>query len=113
MKTTAVLCFLVVLAVASARPEYTNKYDNINIDDIVKNRRLLVPYLKCVLDQGKCSPEGRELKCKYPSNLLIHNTVSNPLCWQNCYINSRVMKTYKSAIKGKIRQIPAERYEFV
>nr|AIW65102.1 chemosensory protein [Helicoverpa armigera] len=62
MKAVFLLC-LVVVAV-SARPEaqYTNKYDNVNLDEILVNKRLLVPYIKCALDQGKCSPDGRELK---------------------------------------------------
>nr|AND82451.1 chemosensory protein 9 [Athetis dissimilis] len=62
MKAVFLLCALVV--VVSARPEtqYTNKYDNVNLDEILQNRRLLVPYIKCCLDQGKCTPDGKELK---------------------------------------------------
>nr|AIX97836.1 chemosensory protein [Cnaphalocrocis medinalis] len=41
---------------------YTDRFDNINVDEIVANRRLLVPYLKCALDKGRCTPEGKELK---------------------------------------------------
>nr|QCX43082.1 chemosensory protein csp2 [Helopeltis theivora] len=65
MKTFTAICFLALAALASAYPgndKYTDRYDNINLDEIVSNRRLLVPYLKCILEQGKCSPEGRELK---------------------------------------------------
>ncbi|MCQ9140773.1 A10/OS-D family protein, partial [Bacillus amyloliquefaciens] len=63
MKT--VLCFLVLVVVAFARPDsstYTDKYDNINIDEILSNKRLLTPYIKCMLDEIKCSTEGKELK---------------------------------------------------
>lgn len=62
MKTFIVLALFAVVAV-SARPEqYTDKYDNVNIDEILNNKRLLVPYLKCILEQGKCSADGKELK---------------------------------------------------
>lgn len=43
---------------------YTDRYDNINIEEILSNRRLLIPYVKCILQQGRCTPEGKELKCK-------------------------------------------------
>ncbi|XP_028163097.1 allergen Tha p 1-like [Ostrinia furnacalis] len=42
--------------------KYTDRFDDINIEEIIANRRLLVPYLKCVLDKGRCTPEGKELK---------------------------------------------------
>ncbi|XP_039759099.1 allergen Tha p 1-like [Pararge aegeria] len=61
MKTIIFLFALV--AVCLARPDkYTDKYDNIDLDEIMDNRRLLLPYIKCLLDQGKCSPEAKELK---------------------------------------------------
>nr|AND82443.1 chemosensory protein 1 [Athetis dissimilis] len=65
MKACIVLCVLSVAVMALARPEdakYTDRYDNVNLDELLSNRRLLVPYIKCILDQGKCTPEGKELK---------------------------------------------------
>nr|APG32551.1 chemosensory protein [Conogethes punctiferalis] len=65
MKTFSAICFLALAAVVAAFPgdgKYTDRYDNINLEEIVGNKRLLVPYIKCILEQGKCSPEGRELK---------------------------------------------------
>ncbi|CAH0590233.1 unnamed protein product [Chrysodeixis includens] len=59
----AVILFCLIVAAVSARPQqYTNKYDNVNLSEILSNKRLLIPYLKCTLDQGKCSPDGKELK---------------------------------------------------
>nr|XP_034835521.1 uncharacterized protein LOC117991987 [Maniola hyperantus] len=61
MKT--IVCLFALVAVCLAGPEkYTDRYDNIDLDEILANRRLLVPYLKCILEEGKCSPEGKELK---------------------------------------------------
>ncbi|CAB3234968.1 unnamed protein product [Arctia plantaginis] len=64
MKCIIILCLFGLAAVAYARPNgtYTDKYDSINLDEILKNRRLLIPYVKCILDEGKCTPEGKELK---------------------------------------------------
>ncbi|CAG9795815.1 unnamed protein product [Diatraea saccharalis] len=55
------LC-LVVAAVARPSDKYTDKYDNLNLDEILENKRLLLAYVNCILDKGKCSPEGKELK---------------------------------------------------
>nr|QLI62042.1 chemosensory protein 11 [Streltzoviella insularis] len=41
---------------------YTDKYDTINLDEVLSNKRLLGAYIKCVLEQGRCTPEGKELK---------------------------------------------------
>uniref|UniRef100_D2SNY4 Chemosensory protein n=1 Tax=Heliothis virescens TaxID=7102 RepID=D2SNY4_HELVI len=61
MKAIFLLCALVVAV--HARPEqYTAKYDYVDYKEPVANRRLLVAYIKCILDQGKCTPEGTELK---------------------------------------------------
>ncbi|CAG4947244.1 unnamed protein product [Colias eurytheme] len=63
MKSFVVVCLFALAAIASARPEqYTNRYDDVDLDEILSNDRLLVPYVKCILDQGKCSPDGKELK---------------------------------------------------
>lgn len=57
-----------VVAVALARPDskYTTKYDNVDLDEIIKNDRLMQNYVKCLLEKGNCSPDGAELKSKYP-----------------------------------------------
>ncbi|XP_045521962.1 allergen Tha p 1-like isoform X2 [Pieris brassicae] len=55
------VCLFAFVALAVAE-KYTDRYDNINLDDVLSNRRLLVPYLKCILDEGKCSADGKELK---------------------------------------------------
>ncbi|KAJ8717277.1 hypothetical protein PYW08_005676 [Mythimna loreyi] len=65
MKSCMVLLVLSMAVMALARPEearYTDRYDNVDLDEILGNRRLLVPYVKCILDQGKCAPDGKELK---------------------------------------------------
>jgi hypothetical protein len=72
MKQYAVLLFVLVAALALAEAarvrrdeKYTTKYDNFNVDDVLASDRLLENYHKCLIDTGKCTPEGNVLKCKY------------------------------------------------
>nr|BAF91714.1 chemosensory protein [Papilio xuthus] len=61
MNTFLMVCLLALVAAVSA-DQYTDRYDNVDLDEILSNRRLLVPYLNCILEEGKCSPDGKELK---------------------------------------------------
>lgn len=60
----AVLILLVTVGVALGQ-QYTDKYDNIDLDQILRSERLLANYVNCLLDKGKCTPDGAELKSKY------------------------------------------------
>lgn len=44
---------------------YTSKYDNIDVDKILTNDRILSQYIKCLMDEGNCTNDGKELKSKY------------------------------------------------
>ncbi|CAH1116677.1 unnamed protein product [Phaedon cochleariae] len=57
--------FIVACLIAFAIGEkYTTKYDNIDIDEILKSERLLKNYVDCLMDRGNCTPDGKELKDK-------------------------------------------------
>ncbi|KAG5898658.1 hypothetical protein JTB14_005417 [Gonioctena quinquepunctata] len=43
-------------------PKYTTKYDNIDLDQILKNDRILRNYVDCCLGKKKCTSDGEELK---------------------------------------------------
>nr|AGR39577.1 chemosensory protein 7 [Agrotis ipsilon] len=60
MKFVLLLC--VMVAVVYAEDKYTDKFDNIDLDEILTNRRLLLSYFNCVMGKGKCTAEGKELK---------------------------------------------------
>ena len=64
MRYLTLACCVVAAAMAAALPDdkYTDKYDNIDIKEILENKRLLQAYVDCVLDKGKCTNEGKELK---------------------------------------------------
>lgn len=53
----AALCLLVVAV--SADDKYTTKYDGVNLDEILKSDRLFNNYYKCLMDQGRCTPDGK------------------------------------------------------
>ncbi|CAG9809166.1 unnamed protein product [Chironomus riparius] len=57
-----------IFGVVSAQ-KYTTKYDNINLDDILKSERLLNNYFNCLMEKGKCTPDGNELKRTLPDAL--------------------------------------------
>ncbi|XP_017070249.1 ejaculatory bulb-specific protein 3 [Drosophila eugracilis] len=71
MKASLAIVFCVIAGLATAAPEkqYTNKFDNVNVDDVLGNNRVLNNYLKCLMDKGPCTPEGRELKRLLPDAL--------------------------------------------
>ncbi|KAG5883699.1 hypothetical protein JTB14_007418 [Gonioctena quinquepunctata] len=50
--------------------KYTTKYDNVDVDTIIKSERLLKNYVNCLLDKGKCTPDAAELKKFLPDALL-------------------------------------------
>ncbi|XP_013105107.1 ejaculatory bulb-specific protein 3-like [Stomoxys calcitrans] len=68
------IAFVVVVAACLAfaiadDTKYTTKYDNVDIDEILKSERLFKNYYNCLVDQGKCTPDGRELKTILPDAL--------------------------------------------
>nr|AKW47190.1 chemosensory protein 9 [Chrysopa pallens] len=59
----AVVFVVVSLAISVYSEEtYPTKYDNIDIDSILNNDRLLNNYIACIEGTGKCTTEGDELK---------------------------------------------------
>lgn len=62
--TMKLIVLLVVLATVSAQ-KYEQKYDNVSIESVLSNDRVLTNYIKCLLDKGACTKEGRELKRTY------------------------------------------------
>ncbi|OXU19343.1 hypothetical protein TSAR_003272 [Trichomalopsis sarcophagae] len=65
---TFVLCCAALLLAVNAA-EYTSRYDGVDVDRILQNGRVLGNYIKCMLDEGSCTAEGRELKKTLPDAL--------------------------------------------
>ncbi|XP_030758445.1 uncharacterized protein LOC115884097 [Sitophilus oryzae] len=65
-----VICFVAIASVALAEdPKYTTKYDNVDLEEIIKSDRLMKNYVNCLLEKGKCTPDGAELKKVLPDAL--------------------------------------------
>ncbi|VVC30754.1 Hypothetical protein CINCED_3A025846 [Cinara cedri] len=54
---------------ALAQDAYTSKFDGFDVDKVLNNNRILTSYIKCLLDEGNCTAEGRELKKVLPDAL--------------------------------------------
>ncbi|XP_028163103.1 allergen Tha p 1-like [Ostrinia furnacalis] len=75
MKVLLLACMLACAGVVLGRRvprAYTDIYDSIDINTVLSNRRLLVPYVLCVLEEGKCTPPGKELKSHIKEALETH-----------------------------------------
>lgn len=69
MKSTFVMVLLLgIVCTMVMAQKYPAKYDQVNIDNVLSNDRVLTNYIKCLLGNGACTREGRELKSKYHFN---------------------------------------------
>nr|AIT38552.1 chemosensory protein 1 [Bemisia tabaci] len=66
--TLVVLVDCAATAVLSA-DTYTTQFDNIDLEAILKNEKLVDNYTKCLMDEGPCTNEGRTLKKLLPDAL--------------------------------------------
>lgn len=75
MPKFAFYCLLALFSVSviaanegEQQPEtkYDIKYDNIDIDELLKSDRLLTNYINCLMEEGPCTEDGRELKETLP-----------------------------------------------
>lgn len=73
------LLFVLVTITCVIAEDYTTKYDDMDIDRILQNGRILTNYIKCMLDEGPCTNEGRELKSKYQYNFYLFKLSTNCL----------------------------------
>ncbi|XP_045501651.1 ejaculatory bulb-specific protein 3-like [Colias croceus] len=60
------LFFLLYAQCYCENSTYTTKYDNVNLDEVLSSERLLNGYVNCLLDQGPCTPDGKELRRNLP-----------------------------------------------
>ncbi|KAF7283887.1 ejaculatory bulb-specific protein 3-like [Rhynchophorus ferrugineus] len=66
------LTFLVAIGLVlglSQAQKYTTRFDTLDIDNILTNERILKNYIKCILDEGPCTEEGRQLRKHIPDAL--------------------------------------------
>jgi hypothetical protein len=63
------VCVTLLAAVVIGSNGQNSKLENFDIDMVLKNDRILNNYLKCLLDKGPCTSEGRELRKVLPETL--------------------------------------------
>ncbi|KAF6204427.1 hypothetical protein GE061_002768 [Apolygus lucorum] len=73
---TMIRLTVVLLTIASVartgvctRLPYSTHYDYIDVDQVLNNSRLYTKYFECLMGQGKCTPEAKELRDKLPEAL--------------------------------------------
>lgn len=64
---TIAYCVVSMVASDLTKPVnmYSTKFDSIDIDQILKNDRLVTYFYKCLMGTGKCSQDGEEAKREY------------------------------------------------
>lgn len=97
MKLFVVALFALVAVTAAADEVYTSKFDNVNVDDILKSDRLFTNYFKCLMDTGRCTPEGSELKRLLPDAL----KTSCKKCTEKQQVNTDKVLRFISSKKPK------------
>lgn len=58
--------YLVVILLCASVYFCAGQEAGINVDEVLKNDRLLTQYINCILDKGRCNSEGYELKNTLP-----------------------------------------------
>nr|AYP30836.1 CSP11 [Corythucha ciliata] len=60
-----------IVAVAWSRPDshYTDKWDHIDVEEVIESDKLLKGYVNCLMDRGRCTPDGKSLKETLPDAL--------------------------------------------
>ncbi|KAH8332292.1 hypothetical protein KR067_005034 [Drosophila pandora] len=56
--------------IVSSENLYNNEFDNVNLDEILNQDRLLNNYIKCLESAGPCTPDGKMLKQILPDAML-------------------------------------------
>jgi len=64
MKEYFLITLALLITLVTAAEKYPEKYDNVDVDMILGNNRVLSNYIRCMMDEGPCTAEGRELRSK-------------------------------------------------
>nr|AWW17226.1 chemosensory protein 2 [Riptortus pedestris] len=116
---------LALCGLSLAAEVYTSKYDNIDVDKILANDRILTQYIKCLMEEGNCTNEGRELKKTLPDALssgcakcsekqrsqtekvLRHLSKNRPRDWARLKTKYDPSGEYSKKYEGKFTQEPS------
>lgn len=65
MKFVIYFSFFICAVVARPEEKYVSKFKNVDLDEILKNERLLNSFYKCLMEGNSCTPEGEELNSEF------------------------------------------------
>ncbi|KAJ6642802.1 Ejaculatory bulb-specific protein 3, partial [Pseudolycoriella hygida] len=69
IKMNSITIIVLALCMCATVAQDTKKYDNasnVNIEAILSNDRIVTNYIKCLLETGSCTKEGRDLRRLLP-----------------------------------------------
>lgn len=124
MKLFLLITLTCVVAIVYGKPAtYTDKWDNIDVDQILTSDRLMKGYVDCLLDKGRCTPDGKALKETLPdalenecskctekqktgSDKVIRNLVNKrPNLWKELGAKYDPKNIYQQRYKDKIESV--------
>jgi len=97
----SVLLFCIISLVLVAVNAQLSRLANFDIDVLLKNDRILNNYMKCILDKGPCTNDGRDLKRHLPEAL-------DTTCGQCSHKQKKDTKRLINHLETKKRQIFTE-----
>jgi len=62
MKSTVVVLVVLAALAAVASAQSTTALENVDVDNVLKNEKLVKRYIDCTLERGRCEQNGRDLK---------------------------------------------------
>lgn len=69
MKPALLLACIVALSLIATVVGQASKYENYDIEILLRNDRILNNFIKCLTDRGPCTNDGREIKKYLPQAL--------------------------------------------
>lgn len=61
---------IIYVTIVACDETYDVKYDSVDVEEILKSERLLSNYIHCLMDEGPCTEDGRDLKEILPDAIL-------------------------------------------
>nr|CAD7458455.1 unnamed protein product [Timema tahoe] len=92
MVLVAVMVMVLTVPTRARDEQYTSKYDDMDVDHIMKSDRLTDSYVNCLLDQGPCTPEGKVMKISVNAILYLQHKTRNVLTVVVCLVTSEYVR---------------------
>lgn len=65
MKFVVVFLFAVIVSINAGNEKYSSRFDEIDVDSVLSNERLIKQHHECLMDRGTCTKDLTELKSKF------------------------------------------------